>query len=49
MFLAGADAIQIGSANFNNPYIMLEVIQGMEKYLVRKKYKSIQDIIGLVQ
>lgn len=49
MFLAGADAIQIGSANFNNPYIMLEVIQGIEKYLVRKNYKSIQDIIGLVE
>lgn len=48
MFLAGASAIQIGSANFSNPYIMLSVIQGLKKYLAQKGYKSIQDIIGIL-
>lgn len=48
MLLAGASAVQVGSANFSNPYVMLEVIQGLKKYLVRKNYKSIQDIIGLL-
>ena len=49
MFLAGASAVQIGSANFSNPYVMLEVIEGIEKYLMKKGYSSVQDIIGLVQ
>ncbi len=49
MFLAGASAVQIGSANFFNPYLMLEVIEGIEKYLIKKKYSSIQDIIGLMK
>ncbi len=48
MFLAGASAVQIGCANFSNPYVMLEVIQGIKEYLLRKKYSSLLDIIGLV-
>jgi dihydroorotate dehydrogenase (NAD+) catalytic subunit len=49
MLLAGASAVQIGSANFSNPYVMLNVIKGIEEYFRRKKYKSIRDIIGLVK
>jgi len=48
MFLAGASAVQVGCANFSNPFVMLEVIQGIEEYLIRKGYSSIQDIIGLI-
>ncbi|MHC2994606.1 MAG: dihydroorotate dehydrogenase [Candidatus Atribacteria bacterium] len=49
MFLAGASAVQVGSANFSNPYIMLEIITGIKRYLKERKYDSIQDIIGLVK
>ncbi len=49
MFLAGASAVQVGSANFSNPYIMLEIITGIKRYLKERKYNSIQDIIGLVK
>jgi len=49
MFLAGASAIQVGSANFSNPYVMLEIISGVKRYLKEKKYNSIKDIIGLVK
>jgi len=49
MFLAGASAVQVGSASFSNPYIMLEIITGIKRYLKEKKYNSIQDIIGLVK
>ena len=49
MFLVGASAVQVGSANFSNPYIMLEIISGIKRYLKEKKYNSIQDIIGLVK
>jgi dihydroorotate dehydrogenase (NAD+) catalytic subunit len=48
MFLAGASAVQVGSANFSQPYIMLDIIQGIKEYLIRKNYRSIQDIIGLL-
>ena len=49
MFLAGASAVQVGSANFSNPSVMLEIITGIKRYLKEKKYNSIQDIIGLVK
>jgi len=49
MFLAGASAVQVGSANFSNPYVMLEIIKGIKEYLIRGKYDSIRDIIGLVR
>jgi len=49
MFLAGASAVQVGSANFNNPYVMLEIIKEIKEYLIRKKYSSIRDIIGLIR
>jgi len=49
MFLAGASAVQVGSANFSNPYIMLEIITGIKRYLKERKYNSIQDIVGLVK
>jgi len=49
MFLAGASAVQVGSANFSNPYIILEIITGIKRYLKERKYNSIQDIIGLAR
>lgn len=49
MFLVGASAVQVGSANFSNPYVMLEIITGIKRYLKEKKYNSIQDMIGLVK
>ncbi len=49
MILVGASAIQVGCANFSNPYVMFDIIKGVEKYLSRKNYKSIKDIIGLIK
>lgn len=47
-FLAGASAIQIGTANFIDPTITLKVIEGINHYLEENKFDSIEDIIGLV-
>ncbi|MEA3313272.1 MAG: dihydroorotate dehydrogenase [Caldisericota bacterium] len=49
MFLVGASAVQVGSANFSNPYMMLEIITGIKRYLKEQKHNSIQDIIGLIK
>jgi len=48
MFLAGASAIQIGSANFSSPLVMFDVIEGIKEYLRRKNYSSIKDIVGIL-
>jgi len=44
--LAGASAIQIGTANLVNPRAGIEVIQGIRKYLVQNKIDRIQKLIG---
>lgn len=44
--LAGASAIQIGTANFIDPSISEKVVDGIEEYLNRHGFNSIQDIIG---
>lgn len=48
-FLAGATAIQLGTANFVNPSISMEIIDGIEDYLNRHKFNSITDLIGCLQ
>ena len=45
-FLAGASAIQVGTANFIDPLTTIKIISGIETYLNENKYNSIQDIIG---
>ena len=44
--LAGATAIQIGTANFIDPAITVKVVEGIEEYLKRHNFNSVQDIIG---
>lgn len=44
--LAGASAIQIGTANLINPKTGFEVIEGMKRYLLSHKINSIQKLIG---
>lgn len=46
--LAGASAIQIGTANFIDPAITLKVIRGINEYLDQNGFKSVKDIIGLI-
>lgn len=44
--LAGASAIQIGTANFIDPTVTVKVIDGINNYLEKYKYNSVSDIIG---
>ncbi len=48
-FLAGADAIAVGTANFVNPKITEEIWKGLLKYLDENNYSHIRDIIGLAR
>lgn len=47
--LAGATAIQIGTANFIDPTITIKVIDYIEEYLIRHKFNSVKDIIGAME
>ena len=44
--LAGASAIQIGTANFIDPAVTVKVAEGINDYLDRHGFTSVQDIIG---
>jgi dihydroorotate dehydrogenase (NAD+) catalytic subunit len=44
--LAGATAIQIGTANFIDPTVSVEIVDGINNYLNRHGIESVQDIIG---
>lgn len=46
--MAGAKAIQIGTATFTNPKIALDIIDGIEKYLESQNLESVEDIIGIL-
>ena len=47
--LAGASAIQIGTANFIDPAITVKVAEGIDDYLNRHGYSSVRDIIGALE
>lgn len=47
--LAGATAIQVGTANFVNPRAAEEIISGLAEYLQAQKLTSVQDLIGGLQ
>ena len=47
--LAGATAIQIGTANFIDPAITVKVAEGINDYLERHGYCSVRDIIGALE
>jgi dihydroorotate dehydrogenase (NAD+) catalytic subunit len=47
--LAGASAIQIGTANFIDPSISEKVIDGIADYLERHHFTGVQDIIGALE
>lgn len=47
--LAGATAVQIGTANFVDPAITVKVAQGIDAYLERHGCKSVTEIIGALE
>ena len=47
--LAGASAVQIGTANFIDPSISEKVVDGIEEYLQRHGFSSVQEIIGALE
>jgi len=44
--LAGASAVQIGTANFQDPRAPVRVLDGLEKFMAKRGMKSLKDVIG---
>ncbi|MBP3772932.1 MAG: dihydroorotate dehydrogenase, partial [Treponema sp.] len=47
--MAGASAIQVGTATFSNPNTMLEIIRGLKDYMKQKGFKTISEFRGIAQ
>ena len=47
--LAGASAIQIGTANFIDPTVSIKVIDGINDYLDRHGFQSVHEIVGALE
>jgi dihydroorotate dehydrogenase (NAD+) catalytic subunit len=47
--LAGSSAIQVGTANFIDPFVSLKIVEGIEQYLIRHKINSVRELTGGLQ
>jgi len=44
--LAGASAVQVGTANLYNPNAAVSIVDGLERYLSDMRYNSVEELIG---
>ena len=44
--LAGATAIAVGTANFVNPLVTIEIIEGITQYLIDNNIKNLRELVG---
>jgi dihydroorotate dehydrogenase (NAD+) catalytic subunit len=47
--LAGASAVQVGTANFIDPTTPVKVLEGIEDYMIKHKITQISDLIGALE
>jgi len=47
--IAGATAVQVGTANFVNPGATMEIVQGIRRFLEEKRVASVQALMGTVR
>ena len=49
MILAGASAVSVGTANFYNPGVTMEIVDGIEKYMEKYGFENLTDMVGIVK
>ncbi len=49
MILAGASAVSVGTANFYNPAVTMEIVDGIEAYMKKYGFESVDQMVGLVK
>jgi len=48
-FIAGASAVQIGTANFINPCSTTDIIKGIETFMMKNRIDALADIVGTIK
>lgn len=48
MMMAGATAISVGTANFANPGVTMDIVEGIESYMRKYRISDIKELIGIV-
>lgn len=48
MILAGATAVSVGTANFHNPAVTMEIVEGIQEYMEQYGVADINELIGAV-
>jgi len=48
LMLAGANAVAVGTASFNDPHTVLKVADGIKDYMINNNIKSVSEITGAV-
>ena len=48
MILAGASAVSVGTVNFHNPSVTMEIVDGIQEYMKRYGFTSVNEMVGLV-
>ena len=49
MILAGATAVSVGTANFSNPAVTMDIVNGIEEYLIKNRIVDVRELIGAVR
>lgn len=49
MMLAGATAVSVGTANFNNPTATIDILDGIKSYMAEYEVSDINELIGAVR
>jgi dihydroorotate dehydrogenase (NAD+) catalytic subunit len=47
--IAGASAVQVGTATFIEPKTALQIIEELERYLLRKEFRSVSEVVGSLE
>jgi dihydroorotate dehydrogenase (NAD+) catalytic subunit len=47
--IAGAAAVAVGTANFINPAVTIEIIEGIKKYMAKNKIRDLRNLKGSVK
>ena len=49
MILVGASAVSVGTANFYDPAVTMEIVDGIENYMKEQGFDTVADMVGIVK
>jgi len=49
MVYEAANAVNVGTANFYNPNVTMEIVDGIARYMEQNHFASVQDMVGIVK